>query len=122
MIRALGYLVVNILVILLLSNLLPGFEVQNWVSAFFFILILTLLNWTVIPLIKFFALPFSLVTFGLVNGLINLIAIIIAGNLVQGVSIEGGIIGSLITAIIISIGLAFGHHIVNSLTGDSQRS
>jgi putative membrane protein len=89
MLRILVYLVVNSLVILLLDGILADFEVRNFTAAFLFILLLTLLNWTILPVLKFFAIPFNFFTFGLANVLISLAGVGFVIWLIPGVSVTG---------------------------------
>jgi putative membrane protein len=114
MLKALAYLIVNALAILGLSYLLPNFEVNNYVAAIFFILILTLLNWTVVPVLKFFAFPFNLLTLGLVNGIISLLGISFASWLVDGVDIGGGFWTQAFVTLIIAVVLAVSSGIIEN--------
>lgn len=112
MLRALAYLIVNALVILGLSYVLPNFEVGDYIAAIVFILILTLLNWTVLPILKFFTLPFNFLTLGLVNALINLLGIGLAAWLVEGVDIQGSFLMQLFIALVIAVVLAVSSGII----------
>jgi putative membrane protein len=112
MLRALAYLIVNALVILGLAQVLPNFAVEDYVAAIVFVLILTVLNWTVLPVLKFFALPFNLLTLGLVNGLLNLLGIGLAAWLVDGVIIYGEVWSQLLTTLVIAVVLAVSSGIV----------
>lgn len=116
MIRILGYLLVNIIILSFLSWLLPNFHIENWVAAGMFVIVLTLLNWTVIPIIKFFAVPVNFMTLGLVNAVINLIAIIATVRIMTpDIRIDGGFGTEVLVAFLISIGLGFAHTVVNQL-------
>jgi putative membrane protein len=122
MLRAIGYLFINVLIVLVLSNLLSNFRVTSWVAAALFIIVLTLLNWTIIPVLKFLTFPLSVLSFGLVSLLINLVGIIVAANLLSnnGVSLAGDFLSQLFSALIISIALAIGQVVVNSVLGDQE--
>ena len=119
MIKFFGYLSVNVLILLLLSNILPAFRVVDTLSAVIFVLVLTLLNWTVVPIIKALALPVSILTFGLINGLISLSVILFTANIIKGISISGDLFTQLFTALIITFGLSVGYSIVNSLVKEN---
>jgi putative membrane protein len=112
MFRVLSHLVVNILLVFLLSWLLPSFEVADVTAAFVFIVILSLVNFVVIPVVKVLALPLTLLTFGLFNIVINLFAVWIASR-VEGINIAEPFTETIITLLIISIVLSIGNSFVS---------
>jgi putative membrane protein len=112
MLRALSYLIVNSLVLLGLSYLLSNFEVSDFLTALVFVILLTLLNWTVLPILKIFALPFNFLTLGLVNGLINLLGISFAAWLVTGVAIKGEFLMQFLTVLTIAVVMAVSSGII----------
>lgn len=118
MLRLIGYLVVNVLILFGLSALLPNFEVVGIGSAVLFIVVLTVLNWTVGPLIKFFAWPFNFITFGLINSLINLVVVSIAVGFVRGIIIEDRGFRYWLIVLVISVSFVLGQGLVNRLTED----
>lgn len=118
MLRGLAYLVVNALVLLGLSYLISSFEVTNFVAAIIFVVVLTALNWTVLPVLKFFAFPFNILTLGLVNGLLSLLAINLAIWLVDGVNIIGDGWTQVFTTLIIAVVLAVSSGIVEKVLGE----
>lgn len=99
-------LIINITVVLALSFLLPNFQVKDFLSALFFIILLTILNWTVVPVLKILTFPLNFLSFGLVYFLINLLAILIAADLLTGVNIQGNLVSRFLTALIISVSLS----------------
>lgn len=106
MFRVLAYLIVNALVVLGLSWILPNLQVASFVAAMVFILILTVLHWTVLPVLRFFTFPLNVLTFGLVNGLLNLLGVGLAIWLVEGISLRGDSWTQLVTTLIIAVVLA----------------
>jgi putative membrane protein len=94
--------------LLILSGLLPNFEIKSPSIATIFVLLLTILNWTVVPIIKFFTFPINWITLGLFFSLLNILVIwFVATNLQSaGVELIGSEFEKFITSIIISISLS----------------
>lgn len=53
------------LAVIVLANILPGVSVNGYLSAIIVALVISLLNMFVRPLLIFFTLPATIVTFGL---------------------------------------------------------
>jgi len=100
---------------MLLSYLLPNFEVKGLWSAFWFLLILILLNSTIVPIISFLTLPLTIFTLGFFYLVINLSTILVVANFTSGVEITGNWLESYSVALIISICLTVGNYLVNGL-------
>lgn len=64
-----------------LAQVLPGISVSGYGGALAVAVILALLNAFVRPVLKFFAFPFTVVTFGLFLFVINAVIILLAGKL-----------------------------------------
>ncbi len=120
MLRALFHLLVNILIILGLSALLPNFEVNGIFPAVAFIFILTVLNWTILPIIKILTLPISILTLGFFNIFLNLFAVILVANTIKGVELRGTFGENLFTAFIITLALALGNSLVNRIEENAE--
>jgi putative membrane protein len=114
MLRVLIYLVVNSLVILLLDRILADFEVRNFTAAFLFILLLTLLNWTILPVLKFFAIPFNFFTFGLANVLISLAGVGFVIWLIPGVSVTGSYLSIFLNVLAVAVSLGISGSLIES--------
>jgi putative membrane protein len=110
------YFVVNIISILALSKLLPTFEVTGLFAAFMFVVFLTLLNITVIPVIKFLTFPINFITLGLFHGLVNIITIGIVANTIVGVQLSGTNTDKFLTSFVIAISLSVAHAFVGKLS------
>jgi putative membrane protein len=112
--RTLLYFAGNTLMLWILSTLLPNFEISSLGSAFLFVVILTLLNWTIVPIIKFFTFPINWITLGLFFGVLNLIVIQSVASLLSGSGVELGGRGfdKLITTIIIAVSLSVVHTLI----------
>jgi putative membrane protein len=115
MLRVLLYFVTSILTILGLSILLPTFEVTGLYAALMYVIFLTLLNFTVIPVIKFLTFPINFLTLGLFHGLINIFTIGVVANTVKGVNLTGTTTDKFFTAIVIAISLSVVHTLVGKL-------
>lgn len=107
------YPIVNILVILGLDYLIKdSFEVDNLTSAFWFVLILSLLNLLVVPIIKFFTFPINFITLGLFNTLLNLATIAFVSKVIDGVTITGNRLESLLVVVLIAASLSLAHSLI----------
>jgi putative membrane protein len=70
--------------VILLANILLGIKVAGYFSAITVAIVISLLNMFVRPLLVFFTLPATLVTFGLFLFVINAVIILLADKLVDG--------------------------------------
>ncbi|MFC4268094.1 phage holin family protein [Polaribacter marinivivus] len=77
------------LAVIVLANILPGVSVNGYLSAIIVALVISLLNMFVRPLLIFFTLPATIVTFGLFLFVINAIIILLANKLVDGFTVNG---------------------------------
>ncbi len=112
------YFLVNILALLIVSNLLPSFEVISIYSAAVFVFILTLLNYSVVAIIKFLAFPLNFLTLGLFNTIISLIAISFTASIIKGINISGTFLTTSLTVIIIAFALSLAQTLVGSFSND----
>ncbi len=90
------------LAVVVLATILPGVEVSGYLSAIIVAAVIALLNMVVRPLLIFFTLPATLVTFGLFIFVINAIIIMLADNLVDGFAVSG-FFAALLFSILLSI-------------------
>lgn len=90
------------IVLLLASNLFRGIYVENFFYAIISALILSLLNSTIKPILIFWTLPLSIVTFGIAYPIVNMIILKIC-DILMGSSFEiSGFFSTFIIAIFIS--------------------
>jgi len=99
--KALIHLLLNAVVFLVLSKILPGFYVSGWGAAILAFLVLGLVNATIGLILKIITFPLILVTFGLFLFVVNAIVILLVAFLVPGLSING-FLPALIAAVILS--------------------
>jgi putative membrane protein len=116
MFKVLLYFVINTITILVLSNLLLTFEVTGLTAAFMFVVFLTLLNFTVIPVIKFLTFPINFLTLGLFHGLINILTIGVVANTIRGVDLTGTSTDKFLTSLVIAVTLSVAHAFVGKLS------
>lgn len=88
--------------VLVLSNLLSGIVIENYVTAVIIALVLAVLNTFIRPILVVLTLPITIVTLGLFLLVINAIIILIAGNLVYGFYVNG-FFTALIFSVLLSI-------------------
>jgi putative membrane protein len=77
------------LAVIILANILPGVSVVGYGAAIVVAIVIALLNMFVRPLLVFFTLPATLVTFGLFLFVINAVIILLADKLVDGFAVTG---------------------------------
>jgi putative membrane protein len=106
MINAALFFTINTIILFFLSTILENFKVENISTAILFLIVLTFLNWTIIPLLKFLTLPINLISLGLISFLLNLFGLWLATALVEGISITSSGLEFFFTLLIISISLS----------------
>ncbi|MFO7744416.1 MAG: phage holin family protein [Psychroflexus sp.] len=94
------------IIVLVLSNILGGVQVDGFFTAIVVAAILALLNIFVKPILLVLTLPVTVVTFGLFLLVINALIILMADWLVSGFNVNG-----FWWAVLFSILLSFLHHL-----------
>lgn len=102
-------LVVNTLSVFAVSYILPGIEVDSFITALIIAVVMAVLNVTLKPLLILITIPFTLVTFGLFLLVVNVLVLYAAEALIDGFSIAG-FWWALLFSILVSIvnGILFG--------------
>lgn len=102
--------IVNILLsavaVMILSYLLPGVHVANFVAALLVAVVLGILNLIVKPILIILTLPVTIVTLGLFLLVINAFIIFFADGLIDGFSVDGfwwAVIFSLLLSLLQSV-------------------
>ena len=113
MLRGLVFFITNVLVILILSSVLSGFQVASIWAAVTLVVVLTLLNWTLGFVLKLFTFPLNFLSFGLFGLIINLFVLWVSLNIPQGITVTGSSLDRIILLIIISVSLSIGQGIVH---------
>tara|TARA_B110000240_G_C13363887_1_gene395204 strand:- start:133 stop:483 length:351 start_codon:yes stop_codon:yes gene_type:complete len=95
-------IILTALAVVILATVLPGVTVSGYFSAMIVAVVIALLNMVVRPLLIFFTLPATIVTFGLFIFVINAIIILLADKLVAGFAVSG-FFAALLFSILLSI-------------------
>ncbi len=82
-------LFISAITVFVLSKILSGIHVDNFVTAIIFALSLACLNAIVKPILILLTLPVTLVTLGLFLFVINAALILLADRLVEGIRVDG---------------------------------
>jgi putative membrane protein len=81
-------ILITAFIVLLVSNILPGVHVDNFLQSFWVAIVLILLNLLVKPILILLTIPFTIVTFGLFLLIINAIIILLCDQIVGGFSVD----------------------------------
>ena len=101
---------IDVVVLLLLAEALPGLSLATWRTAIWGVAALGLLNALVRPIVLFLALPFTVLTLGFVTLLINALMLHAAGLIVPGL-----VVADFGTATIGALGLTAANTLATSL-------
>jgi len=94
------------LAVIVLANILSGVTVTGYAAAIIVAIVIAILNMIVRPLLIFFTLPATIVTFGLFIFVINAVIILMADNLIDGFTVSG-FWSALLFSILLSIFRSF---------------
>jgi putative membrane protein len=89
MIQLLVRWIISAILLLVVSRLVPGFEVDGLRSALFASLVIGLVNATLGFFLKIVTFPLSLITFGLFLLVINALMLMFVSGLVRGFVVRG---------------------------------
>lgn len=101
-------LVASMIAVGVSAYLLPGVEVSGAGAAFLAVVVLSLLNAVVKPVLLILTLPINFLTLGLFTFVINALVILLASALVPGFRVDG-FVSALLFSIVLSV--------VNSIVG-----
>lgn len=110
MLNIVGRLVVNIVSLLVVEYLIPGFELESFEATVVAAVVLGVINTFIKPIIQILALPFTIVTLGIAAFLINVGLLMLAAEIVPGFEID-----SFLTAAVSSIALTLVSAFLNKL-------
>lgn len=112
MFEFLVHLVVSALLLLVVANLVDGFDLEGTVPALLAALLLGLVNAIVRPLVVVLTIPITLLTLGLFLFVVNALMIWLVAALVPGFRVRGfvpALIGSLLFSLLnIAVSMVFG--------------
>lgn len=106
-------LAVNVLALLVVEYLVPGFELSGYQAAIVAAIIIGVVNTFIKPIVQLIALPISLLTLGISAFLINVALLWAVAYFVPGFEIS-----SFVTAIVASILLSLVSWFLNRLASD----
>ena len=106
-------LAINVLALLVVEYLVPGFELAGYQAAIVAAVIIGVVNTFIRPILQLVALPISIVTLGISAFLINVLLLWLVAYFVPGFEIT-----SFTTAIIASILLSLVSWFLNRLASD----
>ncbi len=99
--KSLIKLILNILALLIVSYLIPGFELESFMATLVAAVVIGVVNTFVKPVLQIIFIPLSIVTFGVAAFLINVVLLWGVSFVVPGFEIE-----NFLTAVIASIALS----------------
>lgn len=94
----LKWFLINTISLLIITRLLPGFQIDSWVNAIIAVLIIGILNITIKPILSLLTLPINFLTLGLFSLVLNTLMLLLAAYLAPGFQING-----FVTALIASL-------------------
>ncbi|MBD2194994.1 MULTISPECIES: phage holin family protein [Calothrix] len=94
--------------LLITSRIVSGFVIETFVAALVAAIVIGLVNAFIRPILRFFAFPLTLLTFGLFTFVINALALWLASALTPGSGFEikgffPALLGSIVLAIVSSV-------------------
>ena len=93
--------IVLALALILVAKIVPGMEIANFVAALFAVVVISLVNIFLKPLVMFLTLPINLLTLGLFTFVVNAALFALAAFFAPGFTI-GGIFPALLGSILFS--------------------
>lgn len=87
--RVLLRLIISAIIVVVLSNILPGVYVDSFLIAVIAAAVISMLNLFVKPVLVILTLPVTIVTFGLFVLVINAIIILLGDWLIAGFHVDG---------------------------------
>jgi putative membrane protein len=99
------YFVVIAAAMMLLSRILPGFQVDGWIPALIASVVLAVVNTIVKPILFILTLPFTIITLGLFLLVLNALMLWLTAALVPGFRVEGILTTLLASMILAAVGM-----------------
>ena len=105
--KLLARILLNILVLLVMSEYIPGISVDGIYSAAIAVVVLGILNAIVRPVLFVLTLPITIVTLGLFTFVINAALFLFAASFLEGFVVDGfwvALLGSLVLTVVGTLG------------------
>lgn len=109
---------INAATLLLATQFIAGFQVNNFYAALIAALVLGLLNAVIRPILILLTLPVNIVTLGLFTFVINAFLIWVMGTFVKGVTIEGFAPALLVAILLWAVGTLTGWFLHTAQTAE----
>ena len=97
----LRWLLYSVLIVFV-SWIVPGIEVENFVSAMLVCIVIALINTFIKPFLQLITLPVTILTLGLFSLVINALMLMLAGWIAPGFEVEG-FLSALLGSILLSL-------------------
>lgn len=104
--QLLTYLLINSVAIMIASYILPGVDVDSYITVIIVAIVLGVINTFIKPIILFLTLPITLVTLGLFTFVINALLVLGTSYLVQGFTVDN-FLWALLFSLIVSLVSSF---------------
>lgn len=104
--RSIIHLVLSMVALFITAYLVPGFEITSIWAALVTIVVLSIINILIKPLILLITLPLNILTLGLFTFVINGLMLMLASSIVPGFVLTGwlpAIIGGIVLALVSSV-------------------
>jgi putative membrane protein len=106
-------LAVNVLALLVVEYLVPGFHLANFTTALVAAIVIGVINTFIKPIVQIVALPISILTLGVFAFIVNVLLLMLASYVVPGFEIA-----NFLTAIIASVVLSLVSWFLHKLASD----
>jgi uncharacterized membrane protein YvlD (DUF360 family) len=117
MIKHIAYFLVTLVCLTFLDKYVDSINLSSsWVNILILIVVLTAINWFILPIFKLLTFPFNILSFGLVNFLINLGGLYAAIRLTDSITITSNGFEYFINLVLISVTLSVAQMLVGKLT------
>ena len=95
-------LVLNALALVVTAYIVPGFRVNDFVSAMLTAIVIGLINTFIKPILSFLTTPINMLTLGLFTFVVNAIVLYLASLVVPGFKIDG-VLAAILGAVVLSV-------------------
>jgi len=86
--RLISYLVINSVAILVAASILPGVDVDSYITVIILAIVLGVINTFIKPIVMLFTLPITLLTLGLFSFVVNALFVLLADYLITGFEVS----------------------------------
>lgn len=88
--------------IVITAWIVPGIRVENFLSAMFVCIIISLINTFIKPILQVITLPINILTLGIFSLILNALLLMLAGWIAPGFEVDG-FLGALFGSILLSL-------------------